>query len=320
MSQGDGKLRLVHDYGSHLDVSVGELVIARYVYSPLAAQRESPKPYFVPVRTLAGDVVTVFRPNDHVWHKGIYLGFPYVGEENLYGGPTYVDGEGYLFLDNNGSMVHEGFDLLELSGSSVQFSERLGWFDHDGQRLADEHRVVSLNVPDAPDGAWFLRFSANIHNHREEPLVFSSPTVRGRPQAGYGGLMWRGPRSFTGGEIIGPDGRSGPDMMGQRAEWLAFVGRHDEVDRQSTIVFVEAGRGPGEPIQWFVRSEPYAMIGSAPFFDADVVVEKGGSFRLASSVIIADGAWDAGDIQKYVDVHDLASADGAPGGHGPGAS
>ncbi len=109
-------------------------------------------------------------------------------------------------------------------------------------------------------------------------------------------------------------------MMGQRAEWLAFVGRHDEVDRQSTIVFVDADGSPGEPIQWFVRTEPYAMIGSAPFFDADVVVAKGGSFRLASSVIIADGAWNAGDIEKYVEVHDLASAELAAGGHGPGAS
>ena len=315
MSPGEGQLRLVHEYGSHFDVSVDDLVVARYVYRPVAAQRESPKPYFVPLRTLAGDVVTVFRPHDHVWHKGIYLGFPYVGEENLYGGPTYVDGQGYVFLDNNGSMVHEAFDRLELLPSSVECSQRLGWFDHDGQRLADEHRVVSLNVPLDADGAWFMRFSATINNHREEPLVFSSPTVRGRPQAGYGGLMWRGPRSFTGGEIMGPDGRSGPEMMGQRAEWLAFTGHHDEVDRQSTIVFVDAENDAREPTQWFVRTEPYAMIGSAPFFDADVVVAKGDSFRLACSVVIADGAQSADDVEKYIGIHDLAHV-----GHGPTAT
>ena len=41
-----------------------------------------------------------------------------------------------------------------------------------------------------------------------------------------------------------------------------------------------------------------------------MVVEKGGSFRLASSVIIADGAWDPGDIEKYVEVHDLRALTG----------
>ena len=41
----------------HFDLSVGGTVLARYVYQPEAPQVESPKPYFEPVRTLAGDVV-----------------------------------------------------------------------------------------------------------------------------------------------------------------------------------------------------------------------------------------------------------------------
>jgi hypothetical protein len=327
MSEGHGRLRLVHAYESHFDVSVDDTVIASYVYNALAPQWESPKPYFSPIRTLAGDVMTIFRPYDHPWHKGLYLGLPYVGSENLYGGPTY-DGHDYVFLDNNGSMVHEAFDRVELGSSRVIFAERLGWFGHDGRRLADEQRDITINVPDGADQAWFIRFSSRIHNCQEDALVLSSPTVRGRPSAGYGGLMWRGPRSFTGGQILGSGGRSGPEMMGQRAQWLAFVGYQDGKDlsvngvrtepgrdvrqtpeAQSTIVFVDAEESPRQPTQWFVRTEPYAMVGSAPFFDADVVVPKGDSFRLACSVVIADGAWGPSGIEKYVAVHGLAHAD-----------
>ncbi len=306
MPEQDQRVQVSDVYQSHFDLSVAGTVLARYVYRPEAPQVESPKPYFEPVRTLAGDVVTVFRPHDHVWHKGIYLGLPYVADENLYGGPTFVDGQGYVFLENNGSMGHEGFSDLDLRSSSFAFAERLGWFSHDGRRIADERREVTLDVPDAGGAVWFIRFSTTITNRLEGPMVFSSPTVRGRPQAGYGGLMWRGPRSFTGGQILGPDGLSGPDMMGQRADWLAFMGRHDGSGNQSTVVLVDADRGARDPVQWFVRTEPYAMMGSAPFFDADVVVSSGESYRLACAVVIACGSLSPDDIEKCIAVHNLA--------------
>src|ERR1700733_8666385 len=116
MPEGRGRLGLAHYLDSHFDVSVDEIVIASYVYNAHAPQWESPKPYFSPLRTLSGDLMTIFRPYDHPWHKGLYLGLPYVGSENLYGGPTF-DGQAYVFLDNNGSMVHEAFDQLELGSS-----------------------------------------------------------------------------------------------------------------------------------------------------------------------------------------------------------
>ena len=48
-----------------------------------------------------------FRPHDHVWHKGIAWSLPHVGEHNFWGGPTYVHGQGYVQLENNGSAVHQ---------------------------------------------------------------------------------------------------------------------------------------------------------------------------------------------------------------------
>jgi hypothetical protein len=55
----------------------------RYVYLPGDPQVESPRPYFHLVRTLRGHLVTIYRPHDHIWHKGIALSLPHVGEENF---------------------------------------------------------------------------------------------------------------------------------------------------------------------------------------------------------------------------------------------
>ena len=72
----------------------GDVVLAEYVYEPDDAAVESPRPYAT-LRTRGGRDVTAYRPDDHVWHKGLSLALPYVGDTNFWGGPTYVHGEAY---------------------------------------------------------------------------------------------------------------------------------------------------------------------------------------------------------------------------------
>jgi hypothetical protein len=55
----------------------------RYVYRPDDPPLESPRPYLHPVRTLAGELVTDYRPGDHPWHKGISWSLPNVGPESF---------------------------------------------------------------------------------------------------------------------------------------------------------------------------------------------------------------------------------------------
>src|SRR5690606_4112217 len=96
---------------TQLTVSHGDVGLVRYVYAPIEPQVESPRPYFHPVHTLDGQLVTLYRPHDHVWHKGIAWSLPNVerlGEppehENFWGGVTYLRDLGYQQLPNNGSM------------------------------------------------------------------------------------------------------------------------------------------------------------------------------------------------------------------------
>ncbi|MFD9334662.1 DUF6807 family protein [Streptomyces sp. NPDC060028] len=65
--------------------------------------------------------------------------------------------------------------------------------------------------------------------NRDADLMFGSPGTQGRKLAGYSGLFRRGPRDFTGGDVLGP-------AMGEQGDWVAFIGTHDEVDRSSTLL------------------------------------------------------------------------------------
>nr|WP_228509213.1 PmoA family protein [Herbiconiux sp. VKM Ac-1786] len=276
--------------------AAGTLVLAEYVMRPADPQLESPRPYFAPLRTLAGDVVTDLRPADHVWHKGLSWSLPVVGDENFWGGPSYRRGQGYVQLPNNGRQRHLGFDRLD-DGPRARVTERLDWITEDGRTLFDETRRLTAEIID--DTAWLLVFDTVMTNRTSAPVALGSPTTEGRPNAGYGGLFWRGPASFTGGRILAPnasgsagDGSAGADeLRGTRSPWLGFVGEHPDA-RSSTIVMVDLPGNPRHPTPWFARSEEYAGLCPAPFFDEEWEVAPGADLHARYAVVLADGALD----------------------------
>jgi hypothetical protein len=279
-------LQLVHEGDQALQIRYGDRQLAQYVYRPTGAQLESPRPYWHPLSTLGGDVVSLYRPHDHVWHRGIAWSLPNVGTENFWGGPTFLRGRGYVQLDNDGAMVHREFVRLTADAEHVGAVERLAWVTQASDTWFDEQRRFMITV----DGdAWILAFATSFTNVSGREVVIGSPTTQGRDNAGYGGLFWRGPRSFTGGTVYAPGATGADELMGIRAQWLGFTGRHDETSRSSTLVFVDAPDNPGHPTQWFVRSEMFACVCPAPFFSTERPVADGEAVTLRYAVVIADG-------------------------------
>ncbi|CAM3827352.1 PmoA family protein [Kibdelosporangium persicum] len=292
-------LKITRHDESTLGVGAGDVEIFEYVYRPSMPAFEGPKPYLHPVRTLAGNVVTAYRPHDHRWHKGIQMTASDVSGQNFWGGGTYVRGQGYVDLPNVGTMRHEGFTISEEGPERIRFGERLSWHTQAGEHWVDEVRMFTVRDVDA--AAWALDFATTLTNVRTEPLVLGSPTTHGRPLAGYTGLFWRGPRAFTDGDVIAADGLGGPDMMGKPARWLAYVGQHDEVDGASTLLFLDH---PGNKnTHWFVRNTPFPAVNpSFAFFDP-VELVPADTLDLRYRVVIVDGAWDSGRLQSYVEEH-----------------
>jgi len=291
-------LRVRHDLDSGFSVLDGEIELFRYVYVPDTVQLESPKPYVHPLRTRAGHLVSLFRPHDHVWHKGISWSLPVVGDENFWGGPTYVHGQFYVQLDNDGTQRHVDVDEIAVDDDSARFAHDLTWITQDGRTLFSEHRTLEARIVDA--GTWVLTVGIAMTNVSDDDISIGSPTTRGRENAGYGGLFWRGPRSFTGGTAVTAAGAAaGDDLRGQRHEWMGFAGRHDGEDSESLIVIVDDAANPRHPPQWFVRSEEFAALNPAPFFSEELVVAAGETVMFRYAVAVSDsGVAAAGDVAR----------------------
>lgn len=289
-------LTLRHTLHSHIDAAHSGRPLFRYVYQPAVAQVESPRPYFHPLYTLAGDVLTGFRPHDHRWHHGLSLTCAHLSGQNFWGGPTYVRDRGYLQLPNNGAQVHLGWDEITADPDGVILRQRLAWVTQSGARWLAEERRIAVTEVDSDSGWWALDLHFTLSNVRGEPLVFGSPTTEGRPAAGYGGLFGRGAHDLAGGTVYvasGAEARGCDDddaVMGQRGAWLAYTAAHDSADRASTLLFLDDPANPHYPTPWFARTT-YAGVSFAFMYDTPRALEAGAALSLRYRIVISCGAW-----------------------------
>jgi hypothetical protein len=220
-----------------------------------------------------------------------------VNDENFWGGPSFVRDSGYVQLDNNGIQQHRGFARPGAPGSGGApalglegFSEDLQWYAESGQHVIDESRTVSVSVAD-PD-SWVLTFTTVMTNTTSGVLSFGSPTTKGRPNGGYGGLFWRGPAQFDGAYVISPLGTGDDGMRGTRAPWMGLSGYAGPEAAGVTVVIVDGPHNVRTPPEWFVRTEEYPCLCPGPFFSTEYELAAGGTLRLDYAVIVADGASD----------------------------
>ncbi|MFB6672052.1 PmoA family protein [Streptomyces sp. NPDC056390] len=305
------RLHVAHSHDDRITVTepATGVVLLAYVYRPEAAW-EAPKPYLHPLTTLSGNVVTDYRPNDHRWHKGLQMTASHLSGQNLWGGNSYVHGEGYLRLPERvGSMAHVGFDeVTARDDGTLTIAERLTWHPHSGDLWADEKRTIEVRDVDVTNGTWTLIWSSAITNRRTEPLRFGSPTTHGRELSGYTGLFWRGPRAFRDGRIQTPHAE-GPQIMGTQAPWLAYSGEHDGSDGHATLVFEHApendhsGKHGAHPAHWFVRNDPIAAVAPSLAFHDELILEPGATLTRRYRVVIADSAWKRDEIATYLAEH-----------------
>jgi hypothetical protein len=270
-----------------------------YSYRPALDPFECPAPFFHPLRTLGGGVLTNHRPNDHRWHKGLAMTISHLSGQNFWGGGTYVygaEGHGYVNLPNVGSLVHREFESFD----RTSFSEHVDWIAHEGEQwIAEKRRVAVLDV-EPRDGRWTLEFGTELLNVSGRVLEIGSPTVFGRVLAGYSGFFWRGPRAFAGGGILAGGGLEGPEVMGQRAPWLAYSGEFDGIDGHATLVFRAAPDTAGGDPYWFVRSEPFAAVNPSLAFHEGLDLPPDETLARTYRITIADGAWDRERIETYL--------------------
>lgn len=252
--------------------------------------QHSPRPFLHPVSTPSGLPVSDHRPADHPWHWGLSIAVSNIAVAgqaspvNLWGGPTYSDGQGYVQLPNNGS---QRMRSTVRGGDGV--AQQLDWHAADGSSFLAEERTWHAGTVRAAGSEWTLvSVRSRWANTSGGSLAFGSPTTAGRPDAGYGGFFLRLPASFDGAAVLA----GSADVTASLSEAEAMGGRHPWLGLRSgtaSVLMVPAARNPGGPSPWFVRSTGTPMLCAAPFFHHEVHLGAGDVLDWRWSLLAADG-------------------------------
>jgi methane monooxygenase PmoA-like len=299
-------------------LSAGGTEVASYVVRPELDIRLGPRPYLHPVRTLGGTTVTDALCFDHPWHLGASLSMQDVNGVNLWGGRTYVRGQGYVWREDHGRIVHAAWLPAETG-----FAERLTWQDGRGGTLLTEDRAVAAHL--APHG-WQLSFAYTLTAPPGKDVTLGSPATNGREGgAGYGGFFWRAapalesaaaPSSGREGRA-GGEGRAGEGSAGGQGgagrEGSAEGEGGSEARAGAVRMFTAAGpggHGSAEPWvalaagdaytlvfrglsgddRWFVRTDDYPGVCAALAYDKPLTIPAGTGISRSLTVLVADGA------------------------------
>ena len=260
MSDG---LQLDHSVAGQFTLRLGNVQdLWTYAFDPGTPANESPRPYFHPLYSIDGDVLTNLRPNDHPWHHGLSFTLTSVDGVNFWGGPSHRAADGYQWRGDHGVQRHRSWKRCE----PAHLVEHLDWIDprRDDQVLIEEERTLTTAVQD--DG-WSLRWTSLLHNPTSAPLRGDNyHSLGGLAGSHYSGLQFRGARGLLdqhGDSTIGlrgEDDESRVELLhGKPARWVEWRTQHDGSLRRTRVRF-ESLSGP---LPWFLRpADP--LIAFAP--------------------------------------------------------
>jgi hypothetical protein len=235
-------------------------LLLRYVFVPELPGDESPRPYAHPVNTLAGELLTNFRPNDHRWHHGLNFTINCLAGHNFWGGGTYRKADGYQMRGDHGSQRH----VRWIEQRADRLAHELEWrVNATGEHLLQEERTLAFAV--VSPQAWTLRWTARLRNVTDRTLPLGQyHSHEGLAGSHYSGLQFRGARDLLDDHlddtinIHAEGGLVGEQAVhGAAARWMEWRGQKDTSLRRVTIRFEnQAG-----PLHWFVRrNNPLAAL------------------------------------------------------------
>ena len=275
-----------------VSVTLGGVTVAEYHATADIAPVDTPKPYFHPLRTPGGVVITDFGPSDHTWHHGLAFAFPRVGPHNLWGGGTYLSPEeGYQVLPDQGRLQHQAWTAAD----ATTIAHEVSWRGHGDEPLITESRQWHLR---SEGDALVIDLDTVLANATDEPLPLATPAQRGRPDGGYGGLWLRLGEDFAA-EALFDDDNSAITESGAESRTLVVHGVTGEGEKVTLGLSFLPNASPGTQ-KWIYRFDPFSAIGWGVAYDEELELPVGGSLAFGHRLAILDGHVDPDAVRALL--------------------
>jgi len=252
-----GNVELKRD-GTAVVITVAGKPFTAFFFGP-----DSPKPYFHPLRTATGKIITRGYPmikddpeeisaryQDHPHHRGLWYGH---GDVN--GLDFWAEGKG------KGTIVFKSLDEMT-GGNEGRLTATFEWAAPDGKVLLTETKKVTISA----------RANVRIMDFEETLRAGSEAAKLGDTKEGTFALRVTVPLSPAhGGVMVNSEGASGEKLIwGKRATWVDYYG---PVGGETVgVAFFDHPANPKYPTYWHSRA--YGLHSANPFGERDYYSDK----------------------------------------------
>ncbi len=271
-----------HDVGNAIDWYPGDDLEPGWTLDYATA----PKPFFHPVRTPAGHVLSLFEPADHRWHRGLWFTIKFVNGDNFWEeNPPFGEQQ----VAGIPSITHHAPDETTVAMS-------LDWIAPGGDRVIAERREMHAR---ATDDAFVLDWATTLTPDTDVTLDRTPYTTWG----GYGGLSFRGTRNWLVKRFLLPDGPVDGRPARQTGAWCEMSGLVDGGPNLSAgLAMLDHPDNPRHPTPWYAGGPASGnFLNAALLFHEPMTLAASEPLALRYRVLIHDGAWDAGRLQAEHD-------------------
>lgn len=245
-------------------------------------------------------------PHDHAWHLGCWF------VQKVIDGVNCWESERHAANDRlHGRAMNMGYEIeTERDIRDVAaVTQDVRWETSDGDPLVTDRRHIGVHDPSLTNRTGYDGYLVSWKQTLtavESRRYLSSESYHGR----YSGLSLRFSRELTGGKIRLPDAEDPEPNADTPARWCDYTGALDGRHRPNPwcagiTVFSHPKTGP---VDWFTRSEPFALVCANPVWRQVRPLEAGESIFWKWGLWVHAGHPDRATIESVEDTYRTQSA------------
>lgn len=252
------------------------------------------KPYFHPLSTIDGSVLTGLRPEDHPWHRAIWFSWKYINGLN-YWEEDRVTGrsEGITELKS------VRYNLTKQFGA--EFNLELTYHPPTGNDLLKEERSVRLSAP-AEDGSYFMDWESTFTALADEVVLDRTPLPNepdGKSYGGYAGFSARLNNQLWDVKAVNDSGET-EQLHGKASHWMTYEAKNLKGQPVAITIF-DHPENINHPGKWFISNDtetPFYYFSPALIFDQKLILKKGEKLRLKYRLLVSSGEINQTKLQS----------------------
>lgn len=248
-------------------------------------------PFFHPVSTDGGRVLTWDRPPDHAWHHGLWFSWKYINGVNYWEHDRQTG-------EPAGRTRTTDVRVEARDDHSARISLTLAYHPAgEDEVVLSERRRIDITAPNS-QGEYHLDWTADFTAGKREVELDRTPP---KPQSwgGYAGLSVRFAKELSERQVTSDTGSVEFGLGDRHRSQATSMDYSGVIDGDVVgLAFLDHPDNPRHPTPWYViRSSVTSYINAALLNDEPMTLEPDGRMTLRYRLIVHPRRWDAARLR-----------------------